>query len=81
MRRPLEPGLRAAVAVMHQVAHLAPTAVIDDRWLVLERVQHEISAQRRRHAPADNAPGEDVDDDRDVAKAPPRRDISKVRDP
>lgn len=29
---------------MHQVAHLAPTAVVDG---LLERVQHEVGAQRQ----------------------------------
>ena len=38
-------------------------------------------AERIRHAPADNASREHVDDEGDVDEAPPRRDVGEVRDP
>ena len=48
---------------------------------LFERVQHEIRPQRRGHAPADNPAGKDIDDERDVDKARPRRHVSEVRHP
>ena len=70
--------LAAAIAVMHQVADGVVAAVVDR---LLERIEHEVGPQRRRDAPADDAAREDVDDERDVDEAAPRRDVREVRDP
>jgi hypothetical protein len=64
--------LRAAITVVNQIADPVAAAGVDR---LLERIEHEIGAQRRRHASADNAAGKDVDDERDVDEAAPRRDI------
>ena len=54
------------------------TAVVDR---LLEGVQHELRLQRGRHAPADDAPGEGVDDKRDVDKSAPGRDVREIGEP
>jgi uncharacterized protein (UPF0248 family) len=48
---------------------------------LLQRVEYEIRAHRRVRAPANDATREHVDDERDVHKAAPRRDVREVRDP
>ena len=48
---------------------------------LLERVQDKVGSCRRRYLPAHDAPGEHVDDERDVDEALPGSDISEVRDP
>ena len=48
---------------------------------LLQRVEHEAGVRRPRHAPADDAAGVGVDDERDVDEAGPRRDVGEVRDP
>ena len=64
--------------MMHEVAEAVAAAVVDR---LLERVQDEVGAQRRRDPPADDPPGEDVDDERDVDEATPGGDVGKVGDP
>jgi hypothetical protein len=66
------------IDVMDQVGDLRTTALVDR---LLERVEDEIGPQRRRHAPADNAAGEDVDDEGDVDEAAPRRHVGEVGHP
>jgi len=44
---------------------------------LLQRVQHQFGAHRTRHAPADDAPGEHIDDEGDVDKTSPRREWSE----
>ena len=78
LRRPLETGLRAAVAVMHQVARAVTATIVDG---LLTRSEDEVRAERSRHAPADHASREHVDDEGHVDDAPPRRDGGEVRDP
>ena len=46
-----------------------------------EGVEHEARVRRARYAPADDATGVGVDDERDVDEALPRRDVGEVRDP
>lgn len=46
---------------------------------LLERVQHEVRAEGRGHAPADNAAGEHVDDQRHVHEPGPGRHVRVSR--
>ena len=45
--------LRAAVAVMHQVARAVTATIVD--LAELKRIEDEVRAERSRHAPSDNA--------------------------
>jgi hypothetical protein len=47
----------------------------------LERVEHELGAQVLGHRPADNQPGEQVLDVREVQEPLPSRDVGDVRRP
>lgn len=58
--------MRAAVTVTNQVVDVGAAAVVDR---LLEGIEDEVRRQRRRHAPPDDGPGEDVDDERDVDEA------------
>ena len=49
--------------------------------LHLERLEHELAAQVRRHRPADDAAAKDVEHDGEVEKARPGRDLRDVGDP
>src|SRR6202051_101791 len=48
---------------------------------LLESIEHEAGMCRSRNTPADDAPGEGIDDKGDVDEARPGRDIGEVRDP
>jgi hypothetical protein len=48
---------------------------------LLQRIQHKPGMGRGRHAPADDAPREGVDDEGHVGETLPGRDISEVRHP
>jgi hypothetical protein len=48
---------------------------------LLKRVEEEIRHQGRRDPPAGNAPGENIDDERDVDEAPPGCDVGEIPDP
>ena len=48
---------------------------------LLEGVEREIGAQRACDTPANDHPGEDVDDERDVDEAGPRRHVGEIGDP
>jgi hypothetical protein len=48
---------------------------------LLEGIQGEVGAQRRRRPPPDNPAGEHVDHERDVHNAAPWRDVRDVRHP
>ena len=56
LRRPVELGLPAAVAVMHQ--RRGPGPVVAHLFQGIER---QVAAQRTRHVPPDDPPGEHVD--------------------
>ncbi len=47
----------------------------------LERVDGEITTQRGRYLPADEATTEDIDHERDVDPAGMRLDAAEIRDP
>src|SRR5271166_111865 len=68
--------LATPVAVMHD-----PLDSGTRPQRLLQRVQDQFGMHRARHPPADDAPGEYIDHERDVNEAGPRRDISKVRHP
>ena len=63
---------------MHPVARAVTATIVDG---LLKRSEDEVRAARIRHAPADNASREHVDDEGDVDEAPPRRDVGEGRDP
>jgi hypothetical protein len=48
---------------------------------LLERVEHEPGTGRLARPPADNAPGDHVDDERDVDHARPGRHVGEVAHP
>jgi hypothetical protein len=86
----LDPGFREALGVSdRQVLHAAITVMdqglgTGERAIVerlLERVERQITAQRTRHAPADDPTREHVDDERDVGEASPGHHGRQVRDP
>lgn len=64
------------IAVMDDAAARAPLV-----HSLLQRVQDEARMRRFRHAPADDAAGEHVDDESDIDEARPCRDIGEIRDP
>ena len=47
----------------------------------VERVEHELGAQMRRHRPADDAPAPRIEHDGEIEKAGPGRDVGDVGDP
>jgi len=63
---------------MHQVAFALGTPRIQR---LLQRIEHEVGLHRTAHPPADNAPREDIDDEGDVNKALPGRDVGEVGHP
>src|SRR5687767_5798253 len=69
---------RASTAVMHEAGERVAVARVDG---LLQRVEHEVGAQRTGHPPAHDAPREDVDDERHIDESAPRRDVREVRDP
>ena len=70
--------LGAAIAVMDQAVGRVVAAVVDR---LVEGIEDEICPQRAGHPPPDDAARKDVDDERDVDKAAPRRDVREVGDP
>ena len=75
LRRPVEFTLAALVGVMDHVRRPA----LRERHV--ERLEHELRAQVRRHRPADDAAAPRVEHDSEVEEAGPRRDVGDVRDP
>src|SRR6185295_20415463 len=67
--------LRAAIAVMNQIAGMDVAAVIDG---LVQGIEDKISHQGRGDAPADDASREDIDDERDIDKAPPGRNVREI---
>ncbi len=63
---------------MHEVLDAGAAPVVDR---LLERIEHEVGRQRRGDPPADDAPREDVDHERDVHEAAPGGDVGEVRHP
>jgi len=78
LRRPVEPGLGAAVVMVNQAAALDGTAVGQG---LLQRVQHESGVGGAAHAPAHDTLGVGVDDEGDEDEALSGRDVGEVRQP
>ncbi len=70
--------LHAAVAVVDEAAALHGAAVVQR---LLQGIEDEAGMGRARYPPADDAPGEGVDDEGDVDEALPGRDVGEVRHP
>src|SRR3954447_6530386 len=89
LRRPLEPGLHTAIAVMDEAAAPDGPTLVQS---LLQRVQHEAGVSRAGDTPARacpragearpwDAPREDVDDESDIDETGPRRDVGKIGHP
>ena len=78
VRVPNRQILRSPIAVMHQRPHLPPAPRVEG---LLQGIERQVTAERRRHAPADNAPGGDVDHKREVDEPAPGRDVREVGHP
>ena len=63
---------------MHQRPPLRTAPLVEG---LLQGIERQVAAERRRHLPADNAPREHIDDERHVDKAAPGRDVREVGDP
>src|SRR5262245_18652731 len=72
LRRPVELALPPAVAVMDERLRTGARAIVE-RWF--QRIKGQLASQRTRHTPAHDPAGEDVDHERDVREAPPRRHV------
>ncbi len=64
--------------MVDQAAALNGTALVQG---LLQRIQHEAGMGRAADPPADDAPGEGVDDEGHVDEAPPGGDVGEVRHP
>ena len=78
LRRPVESTLGAAVAVMHEAGERGGATVAHR---LLQSIEDQVGAHRVGDSPADDAPSEHIDHERDVHKPTPGRDVGKVRDP
>src|SRR5208337_761089 len=80
--RRLDAGFGQSLGVANRQMLATPVAVMHDPLdsgtrpqRLLQRVQDQFGMHRARHPPADDAPGEYIDHERDVNEAGPRRDI------
>ena len=78
LRRPFESALNAAIAVVDQATALRRATLGKG---LLQRIQHEARVRCPAHAPAHDAPGIGIDDERDVDEAPPGGDVGEGRQP
>ena len=86
--RRLDAGLRQPLGVANRQMLRAPAAVMDDALRpgsrpqrLRQRVQDQFGVHRARHAPADDAAGEDIDHEGRVDEAGPGRRIGEVGHP
>ena len=70
--------LRAAVGMMHEAAAMDRPSLVQG---LLQRVEHEAGVCSPEYTPADDPPRMGVDDEGDIDKARPGRDVGKVREP
>ena len=70
--------LGAPIAVMDQVGDVGATAVVDR---LFQGIKDTVGAQRRGHAPADDASRKDIHDEGHIHEAAPRGDVGEIRDP
>jgi hypothetical protein len=64
------------VAVVHEARGGLAAARVDR---LLERIEHKVGAHGRRHPPAHDPAGKDIDDERDVDESGPGRHVGEVR--
>src|SRR4051795_7965065 len=82
-------SLKEALCVPNRNVLAAPVAMMDEAALhrtavvqrLLKSIEDEVRMRRPRHPPADNAAGEDVDDEGHVDEALPGGDIGEIRHP
>jgi hypothetical protein len=88
--RRLNPGFKQPFRILNGYILAAPVAVMDQAAAMqgppvmqslLQRIKHEPGMRRAADAPADDPAGKGINDEGDIDKASPGRDISKVRDP
>src|ERR1700730_10234354 len=70
--------LATSIAVMNKPSTMQRAPVMQS---LFESIEHEAGMCRSRNPPADDAPGEGIDDKGDVDEARPGRDMCEVRDP
>ena len=70
--------LAASVAVVDQAAAIQGPPVMQS---LLQRIKHEPGMRREADTPTDDPAGKGINDESDINKASPGRDISEVRDP
>ena len=75
LRRPVDSGLRTAVAVMDQRVLALGLAGVQR---LLQRIEHEVRAHGTADPPAHDAPSKHVDDEGHVQPALPGRDMGEV---
>src|SRR3954447_12859097 len=75
LQRPLESALPTAITMMDEAAAPDGPALVQS---LLQRVQHEAGVSRAGDTPADNPPRKEVDDEGDIDKTGPRREVGKV---
>src|SRR5215210_1102149 len=78
LRRPFDSALHTAITVVDEAAAPDGPALVQS-WL--QRVQHKTGVSRAGDTPADDAPCEDVDDEGDIDKTSPCRDVGKIGHP
>jgi hypothetical protein len=67
--------------VVHQPGQVLDAGLAAGPDCVFEGVEHEICGHPSRGPPADDAPAEDVEDERDIDRAGPGRDVGEVGNP
>src|SRR5271157_3505762 len=77
LRRRVEPGLDAAIAVVNQTREIVASCVDGH----LESVESEVGPQTRSGAPAHDPAGKDIDHEGCVAEAGDRPDVGEIGDP
>src|SRR4029077_4556896 len=70
--------LAASITVMNKPSTMQRPPAMQS---LFESIEHKAGVCRSRNPPADNAPGEGIDDKGDIDEAHPGRDIGEVRDP
>jgi hypothetical protein len=81
LRRPFESALAAGVVVMDQPREIADTVATPCPDRHLEGIEDQFGGHRGGRPPADDPAGEHIEDEGDVDRPRPGRDIGEVRDP
>ena len=78
LRRPVEPGLRAAVTVMNQALLGLGCALVEG---LFQRIQSKVATKGVGYTPAHDAAGKRIDDEGHVDKAAPGRHVGQIGHP